>query len=76
MAVKLEDRVRGALATVGAGITEKAWKVGRDPWTERRKRLQWGILQGAIGAVFTLGARRVGAKAWGILTGEQPPTKK
>jgi hypothetical protein len=76
MTVKLEDRVRSAIATVGEEITEAAWKVGRDPKTERRKRIQWGILQGAIGAVFTLGARRVGAKAWGVLTGEQPPTKK
>jgi hypothetical protein len=36
----------------------------------------WGIVQGAIGAVFTLGARRAGAKAWGVLTGERPPTKR
>jgi hypothetical protein len=33
-------------------------------------------VQGVVGAVFTLAARRVGAKAWGILTGEQPPTKR
>jgi hypothetical protein len=76
MTVKLEDRVRSAIATVGEEIAEQAWKVGRDPKTERRKRIQWGILQGAIGAVFTVGARRVGAKAWGILTGEQPPARK
>jgi len=76
MAVKVEDRVRSAIATVGEEIAEAAWKVGRDSNVERRKRIQWGILQGAIGAVFTLGARRIGAKAWGVLTGEQPPTKK
>ena len=76
MSVKLEDRVRSAIATVGEEITERAWTVGRDPKTERRKRVQWAILQGAIGAAFTLGARRIGAKLWGVLTGEQPPTKK
>ena len=76
MTVKLEDRVRSAIATVGEEIQEAAWKVGRDPKAERRKRIRWGILQGALGAVFTLGARRVGAKAWGILTGEQPPAKR
>ena len=76
MSVKLEDRVRGAIATVGEGIQEKAWTLGRDPKEERRKRVQWGILEGAISAVFTLGARRVGAKAWGVLTGERPPSKR
>ena len=33
-------------------------------------------VQGIVGAAFTLGARRVGAKAWGVLTGERPPTKR
>jgi len=76
MAVKTEDKVRSAIARVGEGLSEKAWTVGRDPKAERRKRLAWGVLQGALGAVATLGARRAGAKAWGILTGEKPPTKK
>lgn len=76
MSVKLEDRVRMAVASLGEEISEKAWTVGRDPKAERRKRLLWGALEGAIGAAFTLGARRVGAKAWGVLTGERPPTKR
>lgn len=76
MGLKLEQRVRGAVATVGEGIAEKAWTIGRDPKTERKKRLAWSVVQGAIAAVFTLGARRIGAKAWGVLTGERPPTKK
>jgi hypothetical protein len=33
-------------------------------------------MQGAVGAVFTLGARRLGAKVWGVLTGERPPTSR
>jgi hypothetical protein len=76
MSVKLEDRVRKGVAGVGEEIAEKAWTIGRDERDERKKRLLWGVLQGVIGAVFTLGARRVGAKVWGVLTGEQPPTKK
>jgi hypothetical protein len=42
----------------------------------RKKRLAWGVLEGAVGAVFTLAARRIGAKAWGVLTGERPPVKR
>jgi hypothetical protein len=76
MAVKTDQKVRTAIARVGEGISEKAWTLGRDRKTERRKRLLWGLLQGALGAAFTLAARRVGAKAWGVLTGEQPPAKK
>ena len=76
MAVKTEEKVRSAIARVGEGISEKAWTVGRDPKTEKRKRLAWGALQGALGALATIGARRVGSRAWGVLTGEQPPAKR
>jgi len=76
MAAKTEDRVRSAIARVGEEVSEKAWTVGRGAKTEKRKRLAWGVVQGVVGAVFTLAARRVGAKTWGVLTGEQPPTKK
>ena len=76
MAVKTEERVRAAIARAGEELTEKAWTVGRDAKTEKRKRLAWGLVQGVVGAVFTLGARRVGARVWSVLTGEQPPTKK
>jgi hypothetical protein len=76
MAVKTEDRVRSAIARAGEELTEKAWTLGRDAKAEKRKRLAWGLVQGVVGAVFTLGARRVGAKAWGILTGERPPTRR
>jgi hypothetical protein len=76
MAVKTEDKVRSALARAGEELSEKAWTLGRDKKAEQRKRLAWGVVQGVIGAVFTLGARRVGAKAWGVLTGERPPTKR
>lgn len=65
--------MRSAVARVGEELTEKAWTVGRDPKTERKKRMAWTVLQGAFGAVATLAARRLGWKLWDILTGEQPP---
>jgi hypothetical protein len=68
--------IRSGIARVGEEIAEKAWTVGRDEKAERKKRIAWGIVQGSIGAVFTLAARRLGAKAWGVLTGEQPPTRR
>jgi hypothetical protein len=70
------NAIRSGIARVGEEIAEKAWTVGRDEKDERKKRIAWGILQGSIGAVFTLAARRAGAKAWGVLTGEQPPAKR
>jgi hypothetical protein len=68
--------IREGIARVGEEIAEKAWTVGRDEKVERRKRIAWGILQGSIGAVFTLAARRLGAKTWGVLTGELPPARR
>ena len=76
MAVKTEEKVRGAVARVGEGLSEKAWTIGRDKKAERNKRIVWGVLQGALGAVATIAARRVGARVWGVLTGETPPARK
>jgi hypothetical protein len=76
VAVKTSERVRAAAARVGAEIQEKAWTVGRDPAAEKRKRLAWGLVQGTLGAVATVAARRVGAKVWGVLTGETPPARR
>ncbi len=76
MAVKTEDKVRSAIARVGDGLSEKAWTVGRDKKAEKRKRIAWGVLQGALGAIATMGARRGVSRVWGVLTGEQPPAKR
>jgi hypothetical protein len=70
------NAIRTGIARLGEEIAEKAWTVGRDEKAERKKRLVWGVVQGSIGAVFTLVARRLGAKAWGVLTGEQPPARR
>ena len=48
----------------------------RDPKKEARKERLWMVFTGALGAVAALGARRVATKAWGVLTGEAPPTAR
>ena len=48
----------------------------RDPAKEARKERAWTILAGVFTAVSAIVARRVAAKAWGILTGEAAPTAK
>jgi hypothetical protein len=56
---------------------EELWKAAtRDPAAERRKQRGWVLLTGALGAVSTIASRKVLAKVWPILTGEQPPGPK
>jgi hypothetical protein len=76
VALKKTERLRSAVARIGEEIQEKAWTVGRDPVTEKRKRLAWGLLQGFTGGVLTLAARRAGTKVWAVVTGEPPPAKR
>jgi hypothetical protein len=49
--------------------------VTTDPKQRRRKERQWRALEGAIGVLTTLVARRLAVKIWGILTGEQAPRR-
>jgi hypothetical protein len=46
-----------------------------DPKERQRKERRWTALYGALGILTSLAARQVATKAWGILTGEQPPAK-
>jgi hypothetical protein len=46
-----------------------------DPKERQRKERRWGALQGALAILTTMVARRLATRAWGILTGEQPPLK-
>jgi hypothetical protein len=45
----------------------------RDPAKEARKERAWTVLSGVFTAVAAIVARRIAAKAWGILTGEAAP---
>ncbi len=56
---------------------ENLWRaVTRDPAKEARRARLWTILSAALAAAATIGARRLVAKIWPILTGEQPPTPR
>ena len=63
------DELKTDLGALWAGLT-------RDPKKEARKERVWTILTGALGAVAALGARRLATRAWGVLTGEAPPTAR
>ena len=67
---------RRAVARLGEEIQEQAWTLGRDKKAERRKRLAWMAINAALGAAFTLGARRFASRLWLTLTGEKPPAKR
>jgi Protein of unknown function (DUF4235) len=40
------------------------------------RKLLWSALYAGLGALATMGARRVASKIWRTTTGEEPPTKK
>jgi hypothetical protein len=46
-----------------------------DPKARRWKERRWSALEGAIGVLTTLVARRAAVKLWGILTGEEAPKR-
>jgi hypothetical protein len=60
------DELRTDLQNLWTALT-------RDPKVEARKARAWMVLVGVLGAVAALGARRIAAKAYGVLTGEAPP---
>lgn len=63
------DELKTDLGALWVGLTH-------DPKQEARKKRLWLVLTGALGAVAALGARRLAAKAWGVLTGEAPPAAR
>lgn len=69
------DRVRTAVARAGDELAERAWTVGRDARAEARKQRAWTVLEAAVGAAFTLLARRAAAGAYEALTGGDPPRR-
>jgi hypothetical protein len=53
---------------------ESLWRAAtRDPKKEARRERAWTILSGALAAASTMASRKLLAKLWPILTGEQPP---
>lgn len=50
--------------------------VTTDPKERQRRERMWAALYGGLSAVGTLLARRLAARAWGVLTGELPPGRR
>ena len=40
------------------------------------RKILWSGLYAGLGAVATVGARRVASSVWRIATGEEPPAKR
>lgn len=64
------------LRTLADDLKQVYVTVTTDPKEQRRKELQWRLLYGGLSAVFAVVARKLAAKGYGILTGEEPPTKR
>jgi hypothetical protein len=47
-----------------------------DPKARQWKERRWSALEGALGVLTTLVARRLAMRLWGILTGEQAPVAR
>ena len=46
-----------------------------DPKKRAKRERQWRALYGVVALGATMVSRRLAARAWAILTGEQPPVK-
>ena len=69
------DAVAEDLRTLAADLKNLLDSATTDPKERQRKERRWTALYGALGIVTSLVARQVATKAWGVLTGEQPPVK-
>ena len=70
------DAMAEDLRAVATDLKSLLESATTDPKERKRKERRWRVLYSALGVVTTLVARRAAAKAWAILTGEQPPTKR
>lgn len=68
-------QAREALAEDLRALADDLKAFLEDPKERARQERQWRALYGGMALVFTLVGRRAAARAWSILTGEQPPTK-
>jgi hypothetical protein len=69
------DAVAEDIRTLAADLKNLLDSATTDPKERKRMERRWTALYGALGIVTSLVARQVATKAWGILTGEQPPVK-
>ena len=69
-------QVRVAIAEDLRSLADDLMALVEDPKKRARKEQQWRLLYGAVTLGFTVLSRRLATRAWAILTGEQPPTKR
>jgi hypothetical protein len=69
------SQAKDAVAADLRSLAEDLKALVEDPKKRARKEWQWRLLYGVLALGFTMASRQLAAKAWAILTGEQPPTK-
>jgi hypothetical protein len=69
-------QVREAIAEDLRALADDLMALVEDPKKRARRERQWRLLYGAVTLGFTVASRRLARRAWEVLTGEQPPTKR
>jgi hypothetical protein len=73
---KRKDVVAEELRTLADDL-DRLWRAAtHDPKQEARRERVWMIVSGVLSAASTMAARKLAAKIWPILTGEEAPTPK
>ena len=73
---KRYDVVRDQLGELRKDL-EALWvALSADPKKQARRERAWSLFSGVLVAAATMAARRSTAKAWAVLTGEQPPSTR
>jgi hypothetical protein len=73
--VNRRDAVAEDLRALADDLTSLYESATTDPKARQWKERRWAALQGALGVVTTLAARKLVVKLWGILTGEEAPKR-
>jgi hypothetical protein len=78
--VNRRDAVAEDLRALADNLKSLYESATTDPKKRQWKERRWSALEGTLGVLTTLVARRVVVKLWGVLTGEEapkrPPTQK
>jgi hypothetical protein len=71
---KRRDLVAEQVRTLADDI-ENLWRAAtHDPKKEARRERAWTVVSGVLAAASTMASRKLLAKLWPILTGENPPS--
>jgi hypothetical protein len=73
---KRHDVVREQLGELRKDLGALWVAVSADPKKQARRERAWSLFSGIFIAAATMAARRSTAKAWAVLTGEQPPSTR